>query len=222
MKIPRAVIATTNRHKLREIITIAKIIGWDTQLALPFEFPGAPAVIEDGTTYEENAKKKAVAMAAFSKIPAIAEDSGLEIMSLGNFPGMKSARWADEFAKSKGIMVSAAAQSAANLELVRLLDEKDAQFEARDAKYVSFAAMAFPDGRIFTAKGENYGRIADSERGTGGFGFDPIFCPKEYEYERTFGELGDDVKNTISHRKRAIENLFQIVSGASDAIPAKR
>lgn len=205
MKVASAIVATGNRHKLREIISIARLINFDCELASSSNYPNAPKIVEDGATYEENARKKALATAKACNAPALAEDSGFEVKAIGGKPGLYSARFADEIAKKQGITDPAKVQEAANHEILRLLEGRE--FEEREARYVSVACMAFPDGRAFCGRGENAGRVADNERGTQGFGFDPIFLPKEYEYERTFSELGDEVKNTISHRRRAMEAL---------------
>ena len=207
MKIPKAVVATTNAHKFREFMQIASNLGWNAELIPLSHFPDAPAVVEDGNTYEENAKKKALEISKFCQVPALAEDSGMEVKALEGFPGVTSRRFFDDIAKQKNCQDYASAQHESNKEILRWLEEKE--FEDRDAKYVSVACIAFPDCTFVCARGENRGRIADSERGSSGFGFDPIFLPQEFEYERTFGELGQDLKNTVSHRRRALEALVK-------------
>ncbi|MFA5247140.1 MAG: non-canonical purine NTP pyrophosphatase [Candidatus Micrarchaeia archaeon] len=201
----RIIIATANVHKINEIHQLAGLLGWKAELVPLSDFSNPPKIVEDGKTYEENAKIKAVAVAQQYNLPALGEDSGMEVFSLAKAPGIFSARFMDKAGKSCNCTSSACAQAAANRDIIRQLGGSEG--EERDAKYVSAACLAFPDGKVFCVKAECKGRIADKERGTEGFGFDPIFMPEEYDYEQTFGELGQRAKNSISHRRMALEAL---------------
>jgi len=202
---PKIIVATTNAHKVQEIRNIAAILKWDAELVPLSEYSNAPKVEETGKTYEDNAKIKAVAIAARYGLPALGEDSGMEVDALAKSPGVFSARFLDKAGKNCGCNSSTCAQGAANRDIIRQLG--GAETEDRGARYVSATCLAFPDGKVFCAKGECKGRITDKERGTSGFGFDPIFMPEEYDFEQTFGELGQRAKDSISHRRRAMEAL---------------
>jgi len=201
----KIIVATTNKHKVQEIRQIAEILKWDTDLVPLSDFSDAPKVEETGKTYEDNAKIKAVAVASRYGIPALGEDSGMEVNALAKTPGLLSARFMDRAGKTCGCTSSACAQGAANRDIIRQLGGSET--DDRSARYVSAVCLAFPDGKVFCAKGECKGRIADKERGTEGFGFDPIFMPEDYDFEQTFGELGQRAKDSISHRRRALEAL---------------
>jgi len=206
----KIIVATTNKHKVQEIHNIAEILKWDADLVPLSNYPDAPKVEETGKTYEENAKIKAVAIAQRYGVPALGEDSGMEVSALAKSPGLFSARFMDRAGKTCGCTSPACAQGAANRDIIRQLGGSET--EDRSAKYLSVVCLAFPDGKIFCAKGECKGRITDKERGTEGFGFDPIFMPEEYDYEQTFGELGQRAKDSISHRRRAMEALVAKIS----------
>ncbi len=201
----KIIVATTNGHKVQEIRHIAELLGWDVDLVPLSDFSDAPKVEETGKTYEDNAKIKAVAVVHRYGVPALGEDSGMEVNALAKIPGIYSARFMDRAGKTCGCTSSACAQGAANRDIIRLLGGNET--EDRSARYVSAVCLAFPDGKVFCTKGEVKGRISDRERGTEGFGFDPIFMPEEYDYEQTFGELGQRAKDSISHRRRALEAL---------------
>jgi non-canonical purine NTP pyrophosphatase (RdgB/HAM1 family) len=201
----KIIVATTNKHKVEEIRQIAAILGWDAELVPLSDYSDAPKVAETGKTYEENAKIKAVAIAQRYNLPALGEDSGMEVSSLAKTPGVYSARYMDKVGKNCGCTTPNCVQGAANRDIIRQLGGNEGA--ERDARYVSAVCLAFPDGKVFCTKAECKGRIADKERGNEGFGFDPIFMPEEYDYEQTFGELGQRAKDTISHRRRALEAL---------------
>jgi XTP/dITP diphosphohydrolase len=207
----KIVLATTNEHKTAEILQLAALLGWQAQLVPLSRFPRPPKVAEDGKTYGDNAKKKAVATAQNCGIPALGEDSGMEVLALNRAPGIHSARFMERVAAVAGCSSQACAQSAANRDIIRQLGRR-ADSE-RDAKYVSVVCLAFPGGKVFCEKGECRGRIAQKERGTAGFGFDPVFLPEDFGYEHTFGELGQKAKNTVSHRRRALEALVAKIRG---------
>jgi len=188
------VIATKNKHKLREI---GEILG-----NLPLQIRAMDEVglcnydleiVEDGLTFEDNSMKKAVEVMKVSGYIAIADDSGLEVEALGNQPGVFSARFSGENATDKKN----------NEKLLHML--ADVPMEKRNARFVSVISVAFPDGRRFHVRGECKGIIGFEERGEFGFGYDPLFIvPK---YNKTFGELSSEIKNKISHRAKALEIL---------------
>jgi XTP/dITP diphosphohydrolase len=159
-------------------------------------------VEEDGATYLENARKKAEAGRRLSGLPTLADDSGLEVLRLGGKPGVQSAYFAG--AEHKGdsrALVQA---------LLRALGE--AAHDSPPAVFRCAAVLALPDGRIFEGEGILSGTIAAEPRGTGGFGFDPIFRLPD---RRMLAELSTEEKNLLSHRARALNALE--VHGAFDA-----
>ena len=157
------------------------------------DLPGAPAVPEDGSTYLENARAKAVAVARWSGRTALADDSGLEVDALGGAPGIHSARYA-----------GAAQDSGANLD--KLLQALAGVPEPeRTARFRCVLVAAQPDGQTLVAEGACEGRITDHPRGSGGFGYDPVFLYPPAG--RTFAELPAAIKNQVSHRARACAQL---------------
>lgn len=190
------VAATQNRHKIEEIAAITEEFGMEV---LSRGEAGVPdfEVVEDGDTFEENSAKKAKEiMEACGRI-TIADDSGLMVDALDGAPGVYSARFAGEDGND----------SANNEKLLRLLAEVPA--EKRTAKFVSVITMAYPDGRVLSARGECPGHILFEGRGTNGFGYDPLFVPDGYQ--QTFAELSGAVKNKISHRAKALQRLREIL-----------
>ena len=185
----RFYLASRNKGKMRELTEILAPLGIELK-PLPEDFP---EIEENGTTFEENAKIKARTVCEALGAPAIADDSGLEVAALGGEPGVYSVRWAGENKTDheRNVLL---------LERMRSVPENE-----RGAKFFCVAACAFPDGKTLAVRGECRGTILDEERGTGGFGYDPIFCVPEYSC--TFGELEPEVKNSISHRARAFAAL---------------
>ncbi len=182
----RLIVATGNRHKLDEIRAILPagdliLEGLDT-------LPGMPAVIEDGDTFAANAIKKAVITARHAGTWALADDSGIEVLTLDGAPGIRSARYAGEPCDDQ----------ANNRKLLREIDGKP----DRRARFRCAIALASPDGRAETVEGLCNGTVLEAARGTGGFGYDPLFLPDGYS--ATFAELDPAVKNRISHRARAL------------------
>src|SRR5262245_49235579 len=186
------VVGTRNPKKREEIL---EILG-----DLPIEvrdltaWPDAPEVVEDGTTFEENARKKAVELSRTLRHWVLGEDSGLVVPALNGRPGVYSARYA-------GKQGDDAANNARLLaELAPLSDDR------RSAYYVCTAALADPEGKVqAVVEGRCHGVITREPRGTGGFGYDPLFLIPEYH--RTFGELSARVKHALSHRARALAQL---------------
>jgi XTP/dITP diphosphohydrolase len=190
------VLATRNAKKCREI---EEILG-DLGLALGdlSQYAGAPEVVEDGATFEANARKKASETASAIGQWVLGEDSGLVVPALGGRPGVYSARYA-------GKQGDDAANNARLLAELAPLRPDD-----RDAYYVCTAALADPQGEVHAfVDGRCHGRIIAEHRGSGGFGYDPLFLIPEYH--RTFGELSPIVKHALSHRGRALAQLRPVL-----------
>ena len=187
----RILAATGNAHKLREIRAILQPSG--IEVVNPAAVGGIPAVVEDGDSFEANAVKKAVEVAAAAGQCTLADDSGLEVAALGGVPGVYSSRYAGEDA-----------DDAANL--AKLLDEL-ANVRARSARFVCVVAVATPAGLVGTATGQVSGTIISCPRGLNGFGYDPVFVPDGHEH--TFAELSEDVKNSESHRAAALRAALE-------------
>jgi XTP/dITP diphosphohydrolase len=182
----KTLVATSNKHKLREIRHIlkgARVLGMGTR------------VKEDGKTFEANAIKKAKAVAKKDGCVAIADDSGLMVDCLGGRPGVKSARFATPPTRD-------------NLckKLLRVMRWRGAN---RRAKFVCAIAVVYPSGKVRTVKGICRGRIIREMRGRYGFGYDPVFVPKGYK--KSFAEMKPSTKNRISHRAKALKKLYNII-----------
>ena len=201
------VMATGNPHKVRELARLAASNG------LPLiglsDVGGGVEVAETGVTFAENAALKAVAQAAATGHVALAEDSGLCVDALDGLPGLRSARFAVDAGRANETQPRVELDEANNVLLLeRLANVTDPR---RTAFYVCSMALADPDGTVLAvAEGRCHGRIMTERRGAEGFGYDPLF--EIVEYRRTFGELGDVVKNIISHRTRAFEILLRKIS----------
>jgi XTP/dITP diphosphohydrolase len=200
MDVPTLVIATHNPGKIRELNQLLGDLG--ISLLSLQDFPALPEIIEDGQTFLENAQKKAQAVAHYIKLPALADDSGLEVAALGGRPGVHSARYAADRTQPR----------LPNDEdnYLKLLDELiDVPWPHRQARFVCEIVLAFPDHRQFTTQGSCEGIIALEPRGERGFGYDPVFWLPEYG--RTMAEVGLAIKNQISHRARALEQMKTII-----------
>ncbi|HEY7484290.1 MAG TPA: RdgB/HAM1 family non-canonical purine NTP pyrophosphatase [Streptosporangiaceae bacterium] len=188
----RLVLATRNAGKIEELRRILasamdiEVIGLD-------EYPDAPDVPETELTFAGNALLKARAIAAHAELPAVADDSGLCVDALNGMPGVFSARWAGRHG-----------DDLANLELL-LAQLSDVPAEYRGAHFACVAAVALPSGVEKTVEGRIDGRVIDAPRGTGGFGYDPIFVPDGES--RTTAEMAPAEKDAISHRGRAFRAL---------------
>jgi XTP/dITP diphosphohydrolase len=182
-------VATGNAGKVRELSLL--LADAPLRLRLLSEFPGITEAEETGETFAENATIKALQYSSQSGLLTLSDDSGLVVDALGGAPGVYSARYA-------GTQATYAERMA------RLLDELAATGgRERRARFVCVIALAEPKtGALDTFEGTCEGHIARSPRGTGGFGYDPIFIPTGHE--QTFGELPDHVKQNISHRARAL------------------
>jgi XTP/dITP diphosphohydrolase len=190
------VLATRNEGKLRELARILdnQVMGLDA-------FPGAPDVPETGATFEANALLKARAIAAYTRLPAVADDSGLCVDALNGMPGVLSARWAGQHGDDK-----------ANLELVlaQVADVPDARLGARFVCAAALVAPADADAGEWVVTGELAGRLIRVPRGSGGFGYDPIFQPDGFDL--TTAEMTPEAKDAISHRGRAFRALAPLIA----------
>lgn len=189
----KLIIASNNKHKIKEIKTILAD-KFDEILSLS-ETGICHETVEDGKTFIENALKKAREIAEISGECALADDSGITAHALGDEPGVFSARYAGTHE------ANAADEENNKLLLKNLKDKAD-----RTAHYTAAIALVYPDGRQVTAEGYMYGTLIDTPRGTAGFGYDPIFVPDGEV--RTVAEMTPEEKNKISHRAKALIALL--------------
>jgi XTP/dITP diphosphohydrolase len=195
------VLATRNAHKVAELSRILSAAGAGVRLVGLDSYPDAPDVPETGLTFADNALLKARAIAAHTRLPAVADDSGLCVNALNGMPGVFSARWSGGHGDDR-----------ANLDLVL---GQLADVSARGAQFVCVAALVLPpDGNElarheWTATGVLAGSLTRAPRGTNGFGYDPIFVPDGAS--QTTAELTADEKDAISHRGRAFRALAPVI-----------
>lgn len=195
---PRLVLSSRNKKKLGELLDLLGDLGIELTDLSPY--PDAPEVEETGTTFEENARLKATTLAPLLGEWVLGEDSGLVVPSLGGQPGIYSARWAGQHGND----------AANNAKLLAELAGKTG--DSRAAYYVSTAALANPVGEVVAVvEGRCWGVMAEVARGSGGFGYDPLFIIPEYH--ASFGELSAQVKHALSHRGRAIAKLRRTLRG---------
>ena len=185
----KIVVASGNKHKLREIAEIFK--GYEIVSMQDAGF--SQDIEENGETFEENALIKARAVCGALSLPALADDSGLCVDALGGAPGVYSARFA-------GVHGDDVANNALLLQKLAGVPE-----EKRGAYFESCVALVFPDGREWTANGRTYGKIMTAPQGTEGFGYDPLFYSDELE--KCFGMACAEEKNAVSHRAKALSAL---------------
>jgi XTP/dITP diphosphohydrolase len=191
------VVATANQHKLDEI---RAIVGDSVPgvLLVAMSDLGVESPPEDGATFADNALLKARACVAATGLPALADDSGIEVDALGGDPGVRSARYAgepsDDAANNLLLLVSLAARGALTP-------------ERRRATFVAAVAVVTPDGRERVVEGRMTGYVAQAPRGVQGFGYDPLFVADDTADGRTNGELMPAEKDAISHRGRALRSL---------------
>ena len=199
---PRLVLATRNAGKIAELSRILDAAGFADGLVGLESFPGAPDVAETGLTFADNALLKARAIAAYTGLPAVADDSGLCVDALHGMPGVFSARWSGKHGDDH-----------ANLELVL---GQLADVAARGAQFVCVAVLVLPGAeggegrREWTTTGVLAGALTRAPRGTNGFGYDPIFVPEGLSV--TSAELPPADKDAISHRGRAFRALAPVVA----------
>jgi XTP/dITP diphosphohydrolase len=215
--VPRLVLATRNAHKVLELSRILAAAGTGVSLVGLDSFPDAPEVPETGLTFADNALLKARAIAGYTGLPAVADDSGLCVDALHGMPGIFSARWSGKHGDDR-----------ANLDLVL---GQIADVSARGAQFVCVAALVLPedgDGRDvsdgpdvgdgpggasrreWTTTGVLAGSLARAPRGSNGFGYDPIFVPDGSS--QTTAELAPEDKDAISHRGRAFRALAPVIA----------
>lgn len=188
--IEEIVLATGNKGKIREFTGLLE--GAFGKIVSLNDLESPPEVIEDGKTFKENALKKARAIAVYSGIPALADDSGLEVEALGGRPGVYSARYAGEGATDRD-----------NINKL-LLEFRGV--ENSKARFVCVLALVTPEGKEIIAEGSCEGVILTEPRGKGGFGYDPVFYLPEFG--KTMAEIPPTLKNRISHRARAAGSLI--------------
>jgi len=186
-------VATNNLGKVKEINDI--LDGHKIKILTIKDFPLLPRIEEYGKTYQENAFKKAKNISEYTGKICLADDSGLEIDYLKGKPGIYSSRWgnSDEERINK---------------VLKLLE--NVPIDKRKAKFVCAAVLFFPDGKTYIVKEECNGSIEFKAKGDHGFGYDPIFLVPEYD--KTFAELGDKIKNQISHRGKAMRKIGNIIN----------
>jgi XTP/dITP diphosphohydrolase len=188
----RLCFASGNKHKIAEISAMLQPRGWQVE-------PLVLTVDEDADTFAGNAEKKARAALLQSDLPSLADDSGLEVDALDGAPGVKSARYAGEPSND----------AANNAKLLAALDGvPDAR---RTARFRCALVFVDADGTRLVADGACEGRIGHAARGTGGFGYDPLFFVDGDAQGRTMAELAPDEKNRISHRARALARLVELI-----------
>lgn len=191
----KIVFATTNKNKIREVNMMME--GFDVKL-IPMSELGIDVDIEEtGTTFEENAIIKAKAICDLTGEIALADDSGLEVDYLDGAPGVYSSRFLGE-------------DTPYEIKNDYIIDKlKDAKGDERSARFACAMAMVFPDGDVETCYGTIEGLIGYEQRGNNGFGYDPIvYVP---EYEMTTGEMTPELKNSISHRGKALEQMKEVM-----------
>jgi XTP/dITP diphosphohydrolase len=193
---PRMVLGSRNKKKLGELVDLLGDLGVELTDLSPY--PDAPEVEETGETFEANARLKATSLAPALSEWVLGEDSGLVVPALGGRPGVYSARWAgthgDDAANNGKLLAELAGKTG----------------DQRAAHYVSSVALADPTGNVVAVvEGRCRGVIGTEVRGTGGFGYDPLFVIPEYH--ASFGELSSAVKHALSHRGRAITKLRPVL-----------
>lgn len=188
----RVILASNNENKLREMQQILSPLGWEILRQKDVGLHLDPD--ENGETFEDNSQIKAEAVMQASGLPAIADDSGVSVDALNGAPGVHSARYG-----------GAACNTDEDRNQFLLKNMEQVPDGSRGAKFVSVITMAYPDGRIVSARGELAGEILRQEQGNGGFGYDPLFyIPAE---GCTMAELTPERKNEISHRAVALQNF---------------
>lgn len=189
-------VATRNRHKLKEIRALLADLEFDIVSAA--DVAGVPEIAEDQPTVRDNAIKKAVEVARMAKVLTLADDTGLEVDALGGAPGVRSARYAGENCS----------YPENNKKL--LAEMQGVPLEKRAARFRCVVAMADETGLVEVVEGICNGAILTEEKGGNGFGYDPLFQPDGQV--KSFGELSEDVKNRMSHRAKALQKAWAVLS----------
>jgi len=195
---PAVALASRNPGKLREIRSILSEAGVEVSVASADDFPGWEAPPEDAPDYLGNALLKARSLSSFAGVPALADDSGIEVDALGGEPGPRSARFAGENATDEENLAK----------LIALIT--DVPNDKRTARYRCVATLVSPDGFEESAEGTVEGVLITVPRGTGGFGYDPIFVP--LSSDRTMSELSPEQKDAISHRGKAFRAIVPAIA----------
>lgn len=185
------VVATNNAHKVKEYQEMFE--GYNIKFYSMKDLGIVCNPEENGKTYEENSLIKAAALAKLTKLPVIADDSGLNVVALDNFPGIYSSRFADSFGGNK----------VANLKLI----EKLAPYKDKSAFFACLITLMNVEDKPVQFKGICNGYILDEPVGEGGFGYDPIFYSNEAKI--AFGEASPEIKNKYSHRAKAVQQLIE-------------
>ena len=191
--LPELVVASANPDKVEEISAVLS----DLVTLIPRP-KGVPEVIEDGETLEDNARLKAQAILKATGLPSLSDDTGLSVDVLGGEPGVRSARYSGEEATYQD-----------NVDKL-LHNLNGVPPRLRTARFQTVAMICYPDGSEIIATGVVEGTISESRKGSGGFGYDPVFIPYEGD-GLTFAEMGEE-KHLISHRGRALRNLMEMLS----------
>lgn len=189
------IIATKNQGKLREIKELLKDLP--LEIASLADYTDMPEIVEDGTTFRANAIKKALTISQYTGTLVLGEDSGLEVEALGFKPGIYSARFAGEAADNRKN----------NRKLLKEL--RGVTLKHRRARYRCVAALTDGKKLIGTVSGSCEGHIALKSKGHNGFGYDPLFLVPEYN--KTFGELPPEVKESLSHRSKAMKKIKKLL-----------
>lgn len=197
----KVVLASSNSHKLKELQAMLSEFDFELLSLSDVDLAGLD-IPEDGDTFEANSLQKAKVVAGLTGYPAIADDSGLMVDHLNGAPGVYSARYAGEPKSDK----------ANNAKLIEAL--KGVPESGRTAKFVTVITFYVDEAHILTARGEVEGHILVEERGSSGFGYDPLFYVEALD--KTFAELSSEEKNAISHRGRAIMKLRSLLEKEHD------
>ena len=184
---------TGNKAKVESMRKIIEVHGFDAELFTIKDVGYDQDVEETGTTFEENAKLKAEALCMMCGLPCLADDSGLCVDALDGRPGVYSARYAPNRDFNEGMKM-----------LLKEMEESGKS--TRKAHFSCCMALAYPNEKTMIFEGRVDGKISQTPSGNGGFGYDPIFIPEGFD--KTFAELGEDIKNKMSHRSRALEKLI--------------
>ncbi|MGN9163846.1 RdgB/HAM1 family non-canonical purine NTP pyrophosphatase [Tissierellaceae bacterium HCP3S3_D8] len=196
MKHRRLVLSSNNIHKIDEIGRILEDLPIEVLSKRDIGLENLE-VIEDGTTLEENSKKKAIALSEKTEYMVMADDSGIFVEALNGAPGVYSARYSGDDGNDEEN----------NKKLLREL--KDVPLEDRRGSFLTVITLVTEDKEVFTVKGECKGHIIFEPKGSNGFGYDSLFVPDGYD--KTFGELDSEVKNKISHRAKALEEMRKLL-----------
>ncbi|GAB6099122.1 XTP/dITP diphosphatase [Halanaerocella petrolearia] len=191
----RLFLATGNDHKIEEMTKL--LSDTDIEIVSKYDFDKVPEVIEDANTFTGNALKKANELCEYTKLPTIADDSGLVVEALDGRPGVYSARFAGKDASDQEN----------NQKLLTLLE--DVPQSKRKAHFTCAIAFVTPNGQEEVAIGKCQGNIAFEFQGESGFGYDPLFIPQGYEV--SFAQLGNNIKDQISHRSKALAEMKPIL-----------